>query len=76
VSLGGPGSYTQYSTADVFDAYDTNGTLITSCTLTTAISCSAIRSLQISANVAPNFADPTIHQYPVFSITSKGRLNF
>lgn len=76
LTLGGGSTYTQYTTQDVFDAYDTGGTLITSCTLTSNPSCTAIRSIQISANVAPSFADPTEKTYPVFSITSKGRLNF
>lgn len=72
VSLPG-GTYTQYSTADVFDAYDVNANPVTSCT--DPLSCSSVRSLQITANVAPNYADPQTKVFPVLSITSKARLN-
>jgi type II secretory pathway pseudopilin PulG len=85
VSLFGPGNYTAYSNADVFDAYVADGTPFpaNACSLgeinTPAITnpdCSQIRSLQITANVAPAYADPTTKQYPVYSITSKARVNF
>ena len=75
INLGGPGNYTAYGTADVFAAYDVNGAPIT-VACATAVTCSNIRSLQITANVAPSFMDPTTKIYPVFSITSKSRLNF
>jgi len=84
-------SYNSYSTADVFEAYDANGDRlqdsggvdVTSCGVqTTGLSitgtnpdCAAIRSVQITANVVPNYQDPTTKAYPVFSITSKARLN-
>jgi type II secretory pathway pseudopilin PulG len=80
VSLPGGGSYTTYSTADVFDAYDANGAFFQrpvtgnySCY--TVSDCMNIRSLQITVNVAPGFMDQTTHVFPVFSITSKARLN-
>lgn len=76
VTLSGPGTYTTYTTQDVFDAYDTGGTSIASCSLTTSPDCTAIRSLQITVNVAPTYDDMTVQTYPVFSITSKARLNF
>ena len=62
-----------YSTADVFDAYDVNANPVTACG--DPLSCSSVRSLQITANVAPNYADPQTKVYPVLSITSKARLN-
>jgi type II secretory pathway pseudopilin PulG len=81
--LTGPGNYQAYTTADVFDAYDANATLITAaCAMGTPGNpgtnpdCSQIRSLQITVNVVPNFADPTTRQFRVFSITSKARINF
>jgi prepilin-type N-terminal cleavage/methylation domain-containing protein len=67
------GTYTQYATADVFDAYDVNANSVTACG--DPLSCSSVRSLQITANVAPNYADPQTKIYPVLSITSKARLN-
>src|SRR5439155_8005183 len=85
VTLFGPGNYTTYSKADVFDAYVADGTPFpaNNCSLgeinTPAITnpdCSQIRSLQITANVAPAYADPTTKRYPVYSITSKARVNF
>jgi type II secretory pathway pseudopilin PulG len=73
----GTGNYAAYATSDVFDAYDANAVPITvACTLATAPDCSQIRSLQITANVAPAYADPTSKQFPVYSITSKARINF
>ena len=62
-----------YSTADVFDAYDVNANPVAGCG--DPLSCSSVRSLQITANVAPNYADPQTKVYPVLSITSKARLN-
>jgi type II secretory pathway pseudopilin PulG len=76
VSLSGPGSYSTYSTADVFAAYDVNAGAVGTCTPATTPDCSSIRSLQITANVVPASADPVTHVFPVFSITSKARLNF
>jgi prepilin-type N-terminal cleavage/methylation domain-containing protein len=72
VSLPGA-SYAMYSTADVFDAYDVNANPVAGCA--DPLSCSSVRSLQITANVAPNYADPQTKVYPVLSITSKARLN-
>ena len=75
--VGAPGNYAPYATADVFDAYDANAVPITvPCTLATNPDCSQIRSLQITVNVAPAYADPTSKQFPVYSITSKARINF
>jgi type II secretory pathway pseudopilin PulG len=85
VTMTGPGSYAAFSSADVFDAYVADGSPFpaVSCSLgetnTPAITnpdCSQIRSLQITANVAPTYADPTSKQFPVYSITSKARINF
>ena len=73
VSMPGPTSYTAYSTADVFSAYDQNAAPYGACG--DANACSGIRSLQINVNVAPNFEDLSSKTYPVFSITSKARLN-
>lgn len=73
VTLPGPVSYTDYTTADVFDAYDTNGASIAGpCA---GIGCVSVRSLQISANVVPNYADLTTKTFPVIVVTSKARLN-
>jgi type II secretory pathway pseudopilin PulG len=75
VNLGGIGNYAAYGTADVFSAYDVNGAqIVANCA--TAVACSNIRSLQVTANVAPTYSDPTTKLFPVFSITSKARLNF
>jgi hypothetical protein len=81
--VNGPGNYTSYKNADVFDAYDANAFIIAAqCSLGipgnpgTVPDCSQIRSLQITVNVAPAYADPTSKQYPVYSITSKARINF
>jgi type II secretory pathway pseudopilin PulG len=82
ISLPGPSSYTTYSTADVFDAYFNDGTRFVSPTATYScdeaaapLSCAGIRSLQINANVTSRFVDPKTNTYPVYSITSKARLN-
>ncbi len=83
-TLSGPGSYAAYASADVFDAYDANATQVTVvCSLGTNVTlgvnpktCSSIRSLQITTNVVPAFADPTVKQFKVYSITSKARVNF
>jgi type II secretory pathway pseudopilin PulG len=78
-----PGNYASYATADVFDAFDANALPIAvPCTLGTVGTpgtnpdCSQIRSLQITVNVAPAYADPTTKQFPVYSITSKARINY
>jgi prepilin-type N-terminal cleavage/methylation domain-containing protein len=77
LSMSGPGSYASYAAADVFNAYDANGTLITTaCNWTTAPNCTQIRSLQITANVAPPYYDVTTKVFPVYSITSRARINF
>lgn len=73
VSLPGGGTYTAYANADVFTAYDVNASLVGTCA--DPVACSSIRSLQISANVAPNFLDTKTKMFPVYSITSKARLN-
>ncbi len=73
ISLSGNGDYTAYATADIFSAYDTDGNPVPPCLNPSA--CSTIRSLQITANVAPNFMDPKTDIFPVYSITSKARLN-
>lgn len=73
---GGPGSYSSYTTTDVFDAYDVNAASVGSCSAATIPDCSSIRSLQITANVVPASPDPVTQVFPVFSITSKARLNF
>lgn len=83
VVLSGPGNYLPYTTADVFDAYDVSATPITvPCTMGipgtpgTNPDCTPIRSLQITVNVVPGFADPTTRQFRVYSVTSKARINF
>jgi len=73
IALSGPGSYSSYATADLFDAYDQNAGLVPPCIDST--SCSSITSLQITANVTSSIPDVVTHIYPVVSITSKGRLN-
>jgi len=73
ISLPGPGSYTSYGTADVFAAYDVSGGAVTPCP--DIASCSSIHSVQITANIAPGYGDPTTKTYKVFSITSKARMN-
>ena len=73
ISLPGPGSYSSYGTADVFDAYDVSGGSVGTCT--TIAACSSIHSVQITANIAPTYGDATAKTYQVFSITSKARLN-
>lgn len=76
VSLPGPVSYAAYSTTDVFSAYDQNATPFGACDeATNPNSCSGLRSLQITVNVAPNFMDLSSKSYPVLAITSKARLN-
>jgi type II secretory pathway pseudopilin PulG len=84
VTLPGTGNYAAYASADVFDAYDANAQQVTvNCSLgdnanpgVNPSKCSSIRSLQITVNVVPAFADPTIKQFKVYSITSKARVNF
>jgi len=73
ITLPGHGTYTAYGTADVFDAYDVNAAPVATCAGVAA--CSSIRSLQITANVVPNYSDNKTTTFPVFSITSKARLN-
>jgi type II secretory pathway pseudopilin PulG len=73
ISLPGPSSYTSYGAADVFDAYDVGGGTVGACT--TIASCSSIHSVQITANIAPNYGDAATKTYRVFSITSKARMN-
>src|SRR2546428_663096 len=64
IVMGGPENYAAYGTADVFSAYDVNGAPI-GAACATPVACSAIRSLQITANVAPNYMDPTTKLYRV-----------
>jgi len=75
----GGAAYNVYSTADVFDAYFNDATQYVNpagaYACNTVLDCSAIRSLQITANVAPTYTDPTTKTYQVYSITSKARLN-
>jgi hypothetical protein len=73
ISLPGPGSYSSYGTADVFDAYDVSGGSVGACT--TIAACSSIHSVQITANIAPTYGDASTKIYQVFSITSKARMN-
>jgi prepilin-type N-terminal cleavage/methylation domain-containing protein len=73
VNLPAAGSYSSYGTADVFDAYDVSGGNVGTCT--TIAACSSIHSVQITANIAANYGDPTTKAYHVFSITSKARMN-
>lgn len=75
--LPGGGSYSTYASEDVFDAYDVNAVAVGTCGVPVAdpVACSSIRSLQINANVAPSFMDPKTNTFPVYSITSKARLN-
>jgi prepilin-type N-terminal cleavage/methylation domain-containing protein len=76
VTLPGSLSYSAYSTTDVFNAYDQNAAPYGSCNNALIPNdCSGIRSVQISINVAPQFADPTLNTYAVVDITSKARLN-
>ena len=73
-----PGNYAGYANADVFDGYFLDSTLVTTnCTsaATCVNSATPIRELQVTANIAPAFADPVTHLFPVFSITSKARFN-
>lgn len=71
--------YNAYASADVFDAYFNDATSFVNATggysCNTVLDCSPIRSLQITANVASTYADPTTKMYKVYSITSKARLN-
>ena len=77
IVLGGPGNYVAYGTSDVFAAYDALANqIVAPCTMATNPDCSQIRSLRITINVAPNYADPTSKQFPVFSITSRARVNY
>ncbi|MGH9503955.1 MAG: PilW family protein [Terriglobales bacterium] len=73
ISLPGPGNYASYGTADVFDAYDVAGGAVGTCT--TIAACSSIHSLQITANIAPDYGDAATKTYKIFSITSKARMN-
>jgi prepilin-type N-terminal cleavage/methylation domain-containing protein len=77
LSMSGTGSYASYANADVFNAYDAGAGLITTaCNWTTTPNCTQIKSVQITANVAPPYYDPVTKLYPVYSITSRARINF
>jgi type II secretory pathway pseudopilin PulG len=76
VALGA--NYATYATTDVFNGYFNDATPVNvSCLSAFACvnSATPIRELQVTANVAPNFADVQTHVYPVFSITTKARLS-
>jgi len=73
VSLPGAGSYSTFAIAPIFQAWDINASPVGTCVGATP--CASIDSVQITVNVAPNFADPQTHTYPVYSITSKARVN-
>ena len=75
ISLSGPGSYSTYANADVFDAYDLNSGAITVCPSLTLPDCSSVRSLQITANVTSTYPDPKTKMFAVYSVSSKARLN-
>jgi type II secretory pathway pseudopilin PulG len=75
VSLPGDGSYSTYATAPVFQAWDINAGAVGNCPTATTTSCSSIDSIQITVNVASKFADPQTQIFPVYSITSKARVN-
>ncbi len=74
IGLPGPGSYSTYATADIFKAWDVNANPVPP-PCVDATSCSSIDSVQIQVNVASAFADPQTKTYPVYSITSKARVN-
>jgi prepilin-type N-terminal cleavage/methylation domain-containing protein len=75
--MSGPGTYSSYANADVFTGYNAGAyPMVAACTLITNPDCSQIRSLQITANVAPTYYDPVTKLFPVYSITSKARINF
>jgi prepilin-type N-terminal cleavage/methylation domain-containing protein len=71
--LPGPGSYSTYTTSNVFDAYDVNATPVGTCA--DATTCASIDSLQITVNVAPKSPDPRTGVFSVYSMTSKARVN-
>ena len=71
--LPGPGSYSSYTTSNVFDAYDVNAVPVGTCI--DATSCASIDSLQITVNVASKSADLKTGIYSVYSMTSKARVN-
>jgi prepilin-type N-terminal cleavage/methylation domain-containing protein len=71
--LPGPGSYSSYTKADVFDAYDVTAVPVGNCT--DATSCASIDSLQITVNVAPRSPDLRTGVYSIYSMTSKARVN-
>jgi len=52
---------------------DVSGGAVGTCT--TIAACSSIHSVQITANIAPGYADITTNTYRVYSITSKARMN-
>jgi prepilin-type N-terminal cleavage/methylation domain-containing protein len=73
INLPGSGSYATYAAANVFEAYDTNASLVPSCA--TVVDCSSVASIKITANVTSGYADPKTGIYSVYSITSRARLN-
>lgn len=78
ISMSGLGSYASYGPIDVFDGYFNDATPVTtSCTTAAACvgSATPIRELQVTANVAPAFADSQTKTFPVFSVTTKARLS-
>jgi type II secretory pathway pseudopilin PulG len=75
LNLPNAASYASYTTTDVFRAWDVNTNQVTSCADLPSCTAAAIRSLEITVNVAPRFADIETKVLPVLSITSKARLN-
>lgn len=73
INLPGPGSYSTYGATDVFDAFDVNANPVASCP--DPLTCSGVRSVRITVNVTPTYADPRTKVFPVLSITSRARLN-
>jgi prepilin-type N-terminal cleavage/methylation domain-containing protein len=75
LNLPNAASYATYVATDVFRAWDLNTNQVAFCGDAVACAGSAIRSLEITINVVPSFADLKTKIFPVLSITSKARLN-
>jgi type II secretory pathway pseudopilin PulG len=75
INLPNAAAYSSYAATDVFRAWDQNMNQVTFCGDLASCTLEAIRSLEITVNVAPNYADPKTKTFPVLSITSKARLN-
>ena len=74
VSLPGSGSYSNYGTIDIFQAFDTSANQITT-SCNSATSCSNIASIKITVNTVSKYADPKTNVFKVYSITSRARVN-